>query len=273
MGAIIESTKDSDSEIEVQKLEVMLNEAKKKASAVRKAKFDGVEITRSARAPPGQPNTRIQRGNPSDKNREEPLSKPSGTERHNVTDQAHSSQKGVTAQTPQYRYVAPIEDPSLVQKVLARTLDSSITVTSRELLALSSDLRRQVKELTATKRYAVGEAKLVEVDVGTEAKSTEPDGNESVLYGDGLVAHDTLPLRVIKVNIHEVVNCEAILDQGASVCLMREDIWEKLGVPLEPDCAMTLETADTGKSSTLGTIQNTRFLIAGIELRLQVQVV
>ena len=36
---------------------------------------------------------------------------------------------------------------------------------------------------------------------------------------------------------------------------------------------MTLETADTGKSSTLGTIQNMRFLIAGIELRLQVQVV
>lgn len=133
-----------------------------------------------------------------------------------------------------------------------------------------------MKELTTAKRYAVGNVNLVESDQGgsevTEYRVV-PESLAPVLLESGPAAHDVLPIRVIKVLIEDAVEAEAILDQGAVVCIIREDVWEKLGIHLDPDHAMTLEAADAGKSSTLGRIRDARFRVAGVDLKLQVQVV
>ena len=42
---------------------------------------------------------------------------------------------------PQYRYVTPIEDPALVRKIAQQTLDTSITISTRELLSVAPDIR------------------------------------------------------------------------------------------------------------------------------------
>ncbi|KAL5521807.1 hypothetical protein ACEPAF_2555 [Sanghuangporus sanghuang] len=82
-----------------------------------------------------------------------------------------------------------------------------------------------------------------------------------------------MPLRTVSALIEDTLEVECVLDQGAVVCLLREDVWEKLQIPLSPDKGMILETADAARSSTIGMISNAKFTIAGIDVSLQVQVV
>jgi hypothetical protein len=52
---------------------------------------------------------------------------------------------------PQYRYTTPVEDPTIVRKVVNCTLDIPISITQRELLSISPEARKQYKELTTTR--------------------------------------------------------------------------------------------------------------------------
>lgn len=259
-----EEAESPSEDYEVERLEVMLNEAKKRHTATaRKAKYDNDKAPKSstAKATPSQ-------------SAPAPAPKPSAPN--------PSTPAAPTKSQPQYRYQAPIEDPGIVQTVLTRALDSTITISNRELFALAPDVRRQIKELTQTKKYAIGETHFVGTDSGTEsgtdsgtevyATSSELGG--SVFYSaDKPTAEESLPLRTVKALVADTIQVEAILDQGAVVCIIREDVWERLGIHMRRDQAIVLESADTGKSTTLGMIENAKFTIGGVDVMLQVQVV
>jgi hypothetical protein len=53
---------------------------------------------------------------------------------------------------PQYRYESPAKSTELVARVWERSLDAPITVSQRELLAVSIDLRKKAKEFTSAKK-------------------------------------------------------------------------------------------------------------------------
>src|SRR5271156_902532 len=53
---------------------------------------------------------------------------------------------------PAYKNAAPIHDPEVATKVYHRYLESPITLTNRELLSLSPEIRYQVRESTTTRR-------------------------------------------------------------------------------------------------------------------------
>jgi len=53
---------------------------------------------------------------------------------------------------PAYKNTAPIHDPEVATKVYHRYLESPITLTNRELLSLSPEIRYQVRESTTTRR-------------------------------------------------------------------------------------------------------------------------
>jgi hypothetical protein len=50
----------------------------------------------------------------------------------------------------QYHYSTPVEDPAIVLKVVNRTLNVPVSITQRELLSISPEVRKQHKELTMT---------------------------------------------------------------------------------------------------------------------------
>ena len=56
------------------------------------------------------------------------------------------------ASGPQFCYQTTVKDPKLAKSVLERALDSKIDLSQQELLALSTDMRKQIKEMTMTKR-------------------------------------------------------------------------------------------------------------------------
>jgi hypothetical protein len=63
------------------------------------------------------------------------------------------------------------------------------------------------------------------------------------------------------------------LDQGSEIVVMNCNIWQQLGIPLAPDKTLTMESADSNRSTTAGVVENLKFTVGDIDLLLQAHVV
>ena len=79
---------------------------------------------------------------------------------------------------PQYRMHAPIEDPALAQQVMGRVLDSTISLSQRELWALSPEVRKAIRTLTTGKRVPVN-LQDGPVDAETSEEPGPEEGDEA----------------------------------------------------------------------------------------------
>ena len=70
-----------------------------------------------------------------------------------ITDNVAAKPKPLLPKKPKgsYKTTAPIYDPKVTSEVYARTMDSQITLTQRELLSLSPEVRNQVREATTNR--------------------------------------------------------------------------------------------------------------------------
>ena len=83
----------------------------------------------------------------------------------------------------------------------------------------------------------------------------------------------SLPLQVIHLSLGNGVEPECILDGGAQIIVMRRDIWEQLRVPIIPNRAIPMESANATTSMTLGLIEDQPAQLGPIAFNLQIQVV
>ena len=168
---------------------------------------------------------------------------------------------------PQYRYVTPIKDPAIIKKLVDQSLDTLITITTRELLSVAPDVRRQVKDQLITKRVATtGSMEIVD-------ENDTPKVFMNHISDDSLiVAKHTEELRVINVLIHGV-EVIATLDDGSQIISIRQDKWEKTGLPIRSDKIMIMESANKSRDETMGLLQDLKITIGGYDFYLQVQVV
>ena len=183
-----------------------------------------------------------------------------------------------SADEQKFRYQSPIEGDVKASDLTDRALDAKVTITTRELMAVSPDVRRQVKELVSSKKIS---ANIVEVDSSDTYLTgcCDPEPESSAIYYD-LVKDDpssaaapSLPLRVIFPTFAPGVEPECILDGGAQVVVMRKDIWERLRVPIVASKAMAVESANATTSMTLELIENHPVQLGPITIHLQIQVV
>lgn len=190
--------------------------------------------------------------------------------------QAHSSQP-----QPQFKYVTNAEDPKLLAQVATKSLESQITLTTRELLAVAPEIRRQLKELVSTKRIpSTFNVAVSEEDLGLQDSPGDTQIVETFLEmmrnappaPEGIVAATHMEdLKVVDVEI-EGVRIEAILDEGCQIITMRKDVWEKTGLPLKSDHNLTMESANTSTDATLGLLHNVPMILGGIRYIVQIQV-
>jgi hypothetical protein len=54
---------------------------------------------------------------------------------------------------------------------------------------------------------------------------------------------------------------------------MNRNIWQQLGIPLAPDKTLTMESADSNRSTTAGVVEDLKFTVGDIDLLLQAHVV
>ena len=164
-----------------------------------------------------------------------------------------------------------MEDPAVAQRLLERLMDVQVTVSARELLSVSVDMRKLVHDLVSTKRVSVamleaGEALVSDLWLEYEEFIVRNDEGH-------VVAKTSLPLCALDGTLNDRLHVECLLDKGAQIVAIRCDLWEALGVPVCPDLATTLEAANKSKEDTLGVIENVRLKLRSMEFRLQIQVV
>ena len=171
---------------------------------------------------------------------------------------------------PQFRYHTPIEDSKTIAKVANQVLDGSVTLPIRDLLSISPDVRRYIKEQIVTKRVTSASANAF----STNNNSLEcfmaalPERTDNII-----VADHSVTLRVLDLTLNDKIQVEAILDEGSQIVGLRKDIWEKLGVPVRSDHKMNMISANASSNQTIGLIHDLKVTIGAYNFYLQVQVV
>jgi hypothetical protein len=180
-----------------------------------------------------------------------------------------------SAKTASYRYSHGLEDKDADKRILERLLDTHINISTRELFAISPDLRKQFRDLTTTKRVTVGTVSVNELTGHPVSDEWMRDYDAKRLRSDDgrVVADHFAPLRCIRATTigGRVVTC--VLDQGAEVVVMPAAIWKTLGVGLRSDHRLNMESVNTNKDATLGVIENVPLDFGGGPLYFQVQVI
>jgi hypothetical protein len=272
-----------------------LQDAQVLALQGKKPQFDGVEIMRRVgpprREPPPPPPSREKptQPTPTPTKPTQPAPNVSGKPGARPGARPQGPMRPVTfptkpaAEEPKYRYQAPIEADVKTSSLADRALDAQITISARELLAASPEVRRHMKESVTNKKVS---ANLVETDpldnFLTECFDSEPDPDDlpTAAYVD-LVKYESspsaaaasLPLRVVYPSFGNGIEPECILDGGAQMVVMRKDIWEQLRAPVAANKAIPMESANASTSMTLGLVENHPVQFGPITFYLQIQVV
>ena len=180
---------------------------------------------------------------------------------------------------PQYKYTCPLDSPGATNDVINRILDTPIAVKTRELLAMSPESRRVMKELSTTRRTTTGTAEVGLLDMAQEVEEPVEEvlafhriGDTKADQEEWIVAEDSLPLRSVFPVLEGKLTCECVIDGGSQIIAMKEDIWRKLGLNLQPDEAVRMEAANSQVTSGCGRLQNVLFTFGDLNIYLQVQV-
>ncbi|PBL01896.1 hypothetical protein ARMGADRAFT_861228, partial [Armillaria gallica] len=84
---------------------------------------------------------------------------------------------------------------------------------------------------------------------------------------------DSAGLRALTPTVDGIQEVESILDEGCQVVAMSYDVWQKLGLPLDPTIKISLQSANNESDWSEGICHNVPFDFGGLEVLLQVHVV
>ncbi len=254
---------------EVIRLCAQLQQAKERKN--RHQVFDGVELP--TMRPPGQkpepPKARSTDNRPNDNRTND--NRPAVYEPRPRTEDR------------QFKFVSPVDDPAVVKNVLDKSLEQSVLITQRQLLALSPDARKYLHNLTGVKKVAAtGTAALLEeadehpveqyLDIESSRVVHHPACPHGRPYEDSSTA-DFLSLRTIDVLIDGTAKVDCILDSGSQFIAMHRSVWEQTNLSLQQDRGTIVESANNTRSRTLGLIEGAAFTLGGLTIYVNVQVV
>lgn len=175
-----------------------------------------------------------------------------------------------------YRYQAAIEGSVKHTDLADRALDAKITISTRELLAASPDVRRHVKDIVTSRKVAANAVELDEADAyltGCPSYNAPAVFLDLIKYDSFSSAATSLPLRVVFPDFGNGVHPECILDGGAQIIVMRKDVWERLRAPVNRSRATPMESANAKTTMTFGLIENHPVQLGPVRVYLQIQVV
>ena len=209
-------------------------------------------------------------------------------------------------QAPAYKTMPPIHDPTIAVDVYKRAMEQSITITARELLSLSPEVRAQVRDVTTTRRVptAPGPIALQTVIYEDEGELdtapafalrhsdsfVPPQGSLIVedpieMYYESLepgeipsldrltVAKESTAIRSVYALVDTCQKKECTVDPGCQVIAMSEATCHSLGLAYDPKIRLNMESANGTFDWSLGLARNVTFLIGTITLYLQVHII
>ena len=209
---------------------------------------------------------------------------------------------------PAYKALPPIHDAAIATNVYNRAMDTPITITQKELLSLSPEVRSQVREATTTRRQPTGpplvQGMMEEADeevynegpsvaaftvtspyhrTPPEGATIIPDPIEAYLISlrpgedpdpDMLtVAITTAAIRSIFALVDNSQKRECDLDPGCAIISMSEKTCHELALVYDPSIKIHMRSANGSLDSSLGLARNVPFQIGDITIYLQAHIV
>jgi Aspartyl protease len=213
---------------------------------------------------------------------------------------------------PAYRTLPPIHDPAIAATVFQRAMEAPITITQRELLSLSPEVRSQVRDTTTTRRIPnkdnIISQNLYEDqdDIYYDRLATiqpvttfalvdaynRPIPHDAFVVEDEIesyyrslgtgedpdlnrliVSGDSSAIRSVQALIDNSHRVECILDSGCQIIAMSEAICHQLGLAYDPSIVLHMQSANGTLDQSLGLSRNVPFQIATITIYLQVHVI
>ena len=156
-------------------------------------------------------------------------------------------------------------------------LDTSIPVQVKDLFAVSSEFRKQLRDLTTVKQVANTSTTMVQVNElsGQDLFAVNQEYGDWILRNDDglIVAHHSLLLRVIKARVGSLGRLlKGVLDSGSKIVAMPKHIWEELGLPIQLDHTMKMLSANTNVDMTIRVLENMALDFREEEVMVQVQI-
>ncbi|KAJ7360673.1 hypothetical protein DFH08DRAFT_1030769 [Mycena albidolilacea] len=184
-----------------------------------------------------------------------------------------------------YRTNAPVYDEKIANAVFDRSMDTPVTLTQRELLSLSPEVRAQVREATTSRRVAPASKDKSAVPPVEQLAPALPSNafivpdpyecfyNSGEIPDDLVVSMESSAIRSILPTVDNRQVVESIVDGGSQIIAMSEAVCHELGLPYDPRIVLKMQSANGSVSPSLGLARNVPFTIGDITLYLQVHVV
>ena len=214
---------------------------------------------------------------------------------------------------PAYKTLPAVHDPLIAADVYKRSMDAPITITQRELLSLSPEVRSQVREVTTTRRIptvppVVNQNSLHLSDELDKDNATDPSADVlisrpccthgrvppkgAIIIDDPIeryyrslppgetpdpnrliIAKESSAVRSIFAVIDSTQRKECILDPGCQIVAMSEDTCHDLSLVYDPAIKLNMQSANGNTDWSLGLARNVPFTIGAITLYMQVHII
>lgn len=165
-----------------------------------------------------------------------------------------------------FRFASPCDNPAIITQVWNRALDATITITPRELLAVSADMRKRYKDFTTTKRVPVPHETADTALFDMLFSQITTDGESQ------FVADESAPLRTLRARLGDSYEYDCVVDNGSSIVAINKDVWRQLGAPARSDLLLRMESSHGTVEKTIGVLRNYPITIGSEEFLAQVQV-
>ena len=208
---------------------------------------------------------------------------------------------------PAYKTLPPVHEASIALDVYKRAMDTPVTITQRELLSISPEVRAQFRDSTTTRRVptataAQGTLQIVtlEDEIPDDAAHTfmfrrvddrtppqgatvVPDTFEAYysslepgdmpISGHLTVAKESTAIRSIYALVDSSQKKECTVDPGCQIIAMSENTCHSLGLAYDPMIRLNMESANGTFDWSMGLARNVPFTIGSVTLYLQVHVI
>ena len=208
---------------------------------------------------------------------------------------------------PAYKTLPSVHSPAIAASVFQRSMEAPITITQKELLSLSPEVRSQVRDVTTTRhipsRDPVNMQNLYEdqEDLYVDSLTTtfvlsdaynRPIPQDTFIVEDKIenyyrslgveedpdlgcliVSGDSSAIRSIHALIDNSHRVECILDSGCQIIAISEVVCHTLGLAYNPSIVLHMQSANQTLDQSLGLSRNVPFTIGKITMYLQVHVI
>lgn len=203
---------------------------------------------------------------------------------------------------PAFRTAAPVESTETAVKVLNRALkEGSLMITPEELLAISPDVRYNLRSLITPKRLPTAQPTAPSATYLNEQEEVcLPSPEVLTSQGDlprGVyriadpyeaylralppgeeprpvkVANESGSLRTIRALVANSEEVDCILDPGCQIVACSEAVCHELGLSYDPTVVLHMQSANGGVDRSLGLARNIPFAIGDMVFYLQVHVI